>query len=384
MPTDNIYSSTSFLTDWRTNEKYFKILSLLASLSRLFSENTIPYLDYRLAENIFCKYFSALNDARSCTAYDARIGQLGIGIKTFGLKNNSSVEKIAEFNKLKPRLIGLKGIDLARQLGEFRNDRMRFANDTYNISNTLYHIVGRDNSLLRIFNTPYEEVDLANIHILSNSESNIKFEDGKNIYSFNQSKSVLMKQFTVASDYRDVDISIIEDPLALLEEFFANYIPNQIKYKGIDYVILPLYNEHNNIVPLKSGLNQWNAGGRARNENEVYISVPRYIHNYYENFFPDRNTEFVLMLPDGKKLSAKICQSGDKALMSNPNSDLGEWILRKVLHKKIGELVTIDDLNRFGIDSVMVVKEHKKDENDKQIYSISFCSDYESYSEFKS
>ena len=80
------------------------MLKLMAQLSRLFSENEVPYLYYRLTENLFCRYYAAINDARSCTAYDARIAGIGIGIKTFGISSGSSTEKIAEFNKLKPQL----------------------------------------------------------------------------------------------------------------------------------------------------------------------------------------------------------------------------------------------------------------------------------------
>ena len=74
----------SFLNNWKGNSTYFEMLRLMASLSRLFSESATPYLDYRLTENLFCKYYEAQNDARSCTAYDARLSSLGIGIKTFG------------------------------------------------------------------------------------------------------------------------------------------------------------------------------------------------------------------------------------------------------------------------------------------------------------
>ena len=94
---------SAFLKKWQDNVKYFNMLRLMAQLSKLFSENDTPYLDYRLTENLFCKYYKAVNDARSCTAYDARLVHVGIGIKTFILKGNGdySVEKIAEFNKLK-------------------------------------------------------------------------------------------------------------------------------------------------------------------------------------------------------------------------------------------------------------------------------------------
>ena len=129
-------------------------------------------------------------------------------------------------------------------------------------------------------------------------------------------------------------------------------------------------------------MNQWNAGGRKRDPNEVYIPIPKSIHNNYPNFFPPRDEHFSLELPDGNVLSAKVCQDGGKALMSTHNADLGEWLLRKVLRKPEGDLVTIDDLDRVGIDSVRIVNTHQTDVEGKKVYSISFADSYESYSDF--
>jgi len=91
----------------------------------------------------------------------------------------------------------------------------------------------------------------------------------------------------------------------------------------------------------------------------------------------------MLQLPDGNTMSAKVCQDGCKALMSTHNADLGKWLLRKVLRKTSGELVTMDDLSRFGIDSVRIVKENRRTDSGMEIYSISFTAeDYEPYSDF--
>lgn len=379
----------SFLNNWRNNSTYFEMLQLMASISRLFSESATPYLDYRLAENLFCKYFNAQNDARSCTAYDARLSHLGIGIKTFGLKNGSSMEKIAEFNKLKPKLNGLAGIDLARQIAHFRNERMAFANNTYDVAETQYHIVGRQKGMLRVFNTPYELVDTERICDVSDTETSISFNDGRNEYSFNKSKSVLQKRFYLPKDYVEVPVNILEEPLELLalllkEQSEAVRI-HRAEVKGYDYVILPLYSNRGGVktVPEKSGLNQWNAGGRKRDANEVYIPIPKSIHHMCPNFFPDKDTPFELQLPDGRSLSAKLCQDGSKALMSNPNSALGEWILRKVLRKAEGELVTMEDLNTYGIDSVKVISTHTTNAIGEWVYKIVFSDgDYEDYTSF--
>lgn len=390
MPEHNIHHLASFLENWTKNDKYFEMLRLMAQLSRLFSESKTPYLDYRLTENLFCRYFKALNDARSCTAYDARIGSVDIGIKTFILNgSDQSTEKIAEFNKLKKELDGLTKMDLAKKIAQFRNERMQFANNQYGVSETQYHIVGRKEGLLRVFNTPYEEVDIDHLHLESDTATSCRFNDEKNEYTFNKSKSVLMKRFTVPHVHFDVEVEIFDEPLMLLEQFFNNQkqgisLAKKME-KGQDFVMLPLYSytkAKGKYVAEKSGLNQFNAGGRRRNPLEVYIPIPKDVHNHYPNFFPKRDEPFSLLLPNGEHLSAKICQDGGKALMSNPNLALGQWILRDVLKKKEGELVTIDDLNRLGFDSVCVEKLHKKTPDGLEIFKIYFADSEMNYESF--
>lgn len=366
------------------------MLALMASLSNLFSESVVPFLDYRLAENLFCKYFQAINDARSCTAYDARIGSLGVGIKTFILSKDSSTEKIAEFNKLRPTLEGLRGVALARKLSQYRNERIEYANQLFGVEDSIYHIVGRKESKLLVFNTDYSPIDIDKIRGVKDNSSSLSFWVDDDFYSFNKSKSVLMKKFTLPTQYKEVDVDIIDDPLELLSQLLSKQDVGSTatcapKVKGVDYVILPLYSlrRKEKSVPERSGLNQWNARGRARNENEVYIPVPHKIYDYYPNFFPTRDEPFVLILPDGKTLSAKICQDGGKALMSKPNSALGEWILRKVLKKPVGKIVTMDDLNALGIDSVYIEKTKDVDSDGQKVYKFIFTSsEYESYDAF--
>ena len=392
----DIYSNLgAFLTNWRDNKSYFEMLQLMASISKLFSESSTPYLDYRLTENLFCKYYNAQNDARSCTAYDARLANLGIGIKTFIIKNGASLEKVAELNKLKLTLDGLSGIKLARQIAQFRNDRIEFSNNTYNVNETQYHIVGRQEGCLKVFNTPYDKIDIEAICNVKDKEASISFNDGKNEYTFSKSKSVLMKRFILPSDYVNVPVSILNEPLELLAKLL---IPSETGIsaitpttatasKGADYVILPLYSRKGKngarYVPERSGLNQWHAGGRRRDANEIYIPIPRIIHKLYPDFFPSRDCPFELVLPDGNTMSAKVCQDGSKALMSNPNAALGEWLLRKVLRKPEGELLTINDLDTYGIDSVKIISTHESNSYGVPIYKIVFTnSDYEDYTTF--
>ena len=366
-----------FYSEWLKNESYFKMLSLMGRLSRLFSESETPYIHYRVTENLFCKYYNADNLSRTDTAYDARIKGLGVGIKTFTFNSGVSIEKIAEFNSLSSKLKQYNGYELAYKLGEYRNDRMILANDLYNIKSQIYHIIGRVDNGLQIFNSPYDFVNLEKIKVLGDTRASLKFTDGVHEYNFNRSKSVLMKRFNLPKDFKSIPVEILADPYALLEELFENKDNLSVKKESRPWVLLPLFSYKNKrkVVPEMSGLNQWNASGRTRHHDEVYIPVPKNIHKEFPNFFPSRLKIFNLHLPDGTILQAKICQENDKALMSNPNKKLGEWILRKILKVIPGELVTIDHLNKAGFDSVIIYK------TDDKNYSIDVCYS-DSYSRY--
>ena len=362
------------------------MLGAMASLSRLFSESEVPYLDYRLAENLFCRYFNAENDARACTAYDAHFPTLGVGIKTFTLHNEASTEKIAEFNRLSPILAPLRDRELAIKLGEFRNERMLVSNNAYGITDSIYHIVGRERGALKLFNLPYEFVDTNAICDVVDNGTSVRFNDGRNEYAFNRSKSVLMKKFKVPPFRIEKGIDILADPISALSQLAGNDNTHKAKYhmeRGVDYVMLPLYSIRDNKVPERSGLNQWNAAGRARDENEIYIPIPSKINRLYPDFFPPQDHPFELVLPDSSVLLAKKCQEGGKALMSNPNSALGEWLLRKVMGLRPGHIVTMRDLQTFGFDSVLIQNMHSTGaDTGLPQYSIRFGEISETYNDF--
>ena len=69
--------------DREKNGDYLKLLSAVSKLSGLFSESIIPYINYRVVENVFCKSFDAENLSRSDTAFDANYESIGVGLKTF-------------------------------------------------------------------------------------------------------------------------------------------------------------------------------------------------------------------------------------------------------------------------------------------------------------
>lgn len=348
--------------DIENNGNYLKLLSAVSKLSGLFSESAIPYINYRVAENIFCRSFDAYNLSRSDTAFDANYKSIGIGLKTFVCNSNNSNEKVAEFNSLSRVLAEFKGKDLALKLAEFRNERIDLASRLYNLESSLYHIVARKENELVLFETDYDKIDFTNIHVLKQNNASLQFEDGKNLYSFNYSKSTLYRKFYIPDKAFQIPIEILENPYTLLLELFEDKSLKPATDKlvrGKDYVILPLYGFKNRekFVFEKSGLNQWNAGGRKRDNGEVYIPIPAEIHKLFPNFFPKRDKLFELKIPTGEIFSAKVCQDNSKALMTNPNKALSDWLLRKVFQVQEGELLTIEKMNELGFDSVIIYKD---------------------------
>jgi hypothetical protein len=346
---------------------YLKLLGAVSKLSGLFSESSVPFINYRVAENIFCKSFNAGNLSRSDTAFDANYNSLGVGLKTFICSGNSSTEKVAEFNSLSRVLQEFKGKELAYKLGESRNERIDFASRLYNLEDSLYHIVARKENELLLFETDYNKIDLVNINSVKDNKSSLQFEDGNHQYVFNYSKSTLFRKFIIPQNVFRLPIDIIEDPYTLLLELFEqnkNLKSAEDKLiKGVNYVVLPLYGIQNKqkYIFERSGLNQWNANGRKRDLGEIYIPIKQEIHNFSPSFFPTRDENFNLQIPTGEIFSAKVCQDNSKALMTNPNKALSDWLLRKVLQIKEGELATIEKLDKLGFDSVIITKSSEKD-----------------------
>lgn len=377
---------------------YKEMLQIIGQLSNLFSESDCPYLAYRAHENIFCHYLEAENLARSDCSADAKKDGVGIGLKTW-MGNDD--QKVAEFGKLKKNYAELTGLELVKKIAEYRNERIRITKRLHGIEQMIYHVVKRVPSMMQILECAFDDIDIDSIELIPNrgNDNNTYFTDGKHVYHFSTSKNTLYMIFDDMVLLDSIEVKVIDDPYSLLlsairfdrklatEIDWIDKLGNSVEGTGMIPVqkkddkpklCLPLYSrrgrDREKFVAEKSGLNQWNAGGRVRNVNEIYIPYQAVDRQRDLTFFPPRDTAFTLHLPDGTEISAKVCQEADKnnpligkSIMSNPNKVLGKWLLRDVFELEEGTVLTYEMLELFGVDSVIFTKNGELD------YSIDFA-----------
>lgn len=359
----------SFYQDKATTEEqayYDRMITMMGSLSNLFSTSKKPFLHYRVTENLFCKCLKAENLSRSDITADAKKGNIGIGIKTWV---DSNIQKIAEFDASRPDYEGKSDEEIVRIIADLRNDRIAFTERANGLNEMTYHCTIRDAGVIKIAECPLEPVDVGNIHDIKRgvgrSRNTISFTDGLNDYQFSVPKSTLYKNFSSIQIIKELPVKIIPDPFDVLEDKFygdASFVIAQstpIDEPKENTVYLPLYSytkaRGKEVMPA-SGLNIRFAKGRPRSPYEVYIPVRRAFNKLHRDFFPPSDVPFDLLLPNGKHISAKICQQNDKALMSNPNEALGHWLIDDVLKVSPDTVITYEMLEKYGIDSVEIEK----------------------------
>lgn len=399
--------------EFSLDEDFYKAaLVTVGSLSRLFSESDLPFFHYRFIENLFVRATGGKNISRQDAVFDALVGEnnsIAVGVKTFTVRKKSiySYEKVQEFTALagKGFLGKMKDKELVLTIAKERNRRILLESATFNIDpiKSIYHCLVRREGQAVVHEEPYSLISIKTITPLSPSgrtisqfstkSSNVHFFDGLNYYRYSRSKNVLLKRFdiSIGENWKAIPIEIKENVFTQLFEnaLGGSVMPNgkitglfeeTSEIPGQDYVILPLYSQRSGVkeVPAKSGLNQWNAGGRQRKFGEAYIPVPRDVHKYCPDFFPI-GKNFLLKLPNTKTpANASLCQAGCKALMTNPNDELCKWIF-KVIDPKFSvsmynkppsrDPFTYADLEIAGYDSVKVTK--LKDQKSKS-YEIQF------------
>ena len=344
-------------------EDYASSLARVASLSNLFSESKTPFIHYRATEYLYARVLEAKNLARSDIAIDAKRGAFGVGLKTFVYTGRPKYEKIAEFNKEIASFDQLDPLPKIKAVAKLRNERIDFAGRLTGTNTFIYHCIARLPGKLFIFETLMPHIDIDHIVITDIKGKNISFTDRIDNYRFNSSKSTLFKEFYGKKGLFEKRVTMYEDPYKVLQTLDLEELPTVFHAQTTmpdqsESVFLPLYSlkDGQPFVYERSGLNQWNANGRDRDPNEVYIPVPVEVHRVAPDFFPPRDTPFKLQLPDGRTMSVKICQSGNKALMSQHNADLGEWLLRDVLNLQPNKLLTYEQLETIGVGAVEISK----------------------------
>lgn len=357
-------------------KEYQNFLRIAWCLSNLFSDSSIPYLYYRVAEKVFCRAFEAEDLSRSDVSADAKKEKLWIGLKTFLAGNHKTFQKVAEFNGDKSLYESLAPAELIEKISELRNTRIEFTENVHNLNESMYHCVIREPGRFLIYEESMDKIDIDNIKDIQVNKWSIAFNDWKHDYSFLVSKSTLTKRFLTDPVIFNFPVEILENPLEELHKLLVTkniVIEEETRIK--ETIFLPLYGSDQTVFT-KSGLNQWNAWGRKRNANEVYIPISVEIHKNFPNFFPNRETPFSIKLPNGNIMKSKICQDWGKALMSCSNRELWQWLLRDVLKLNEWELLTYDKLENIGIDSVRI------DKIDNENFEINFSAIW-NYEDFK-
>ena len=271
-------------------------------------------------------------------------------------------------------------MDLVRQIAEYRNERIRVTKNMHGIDQMIYHIVKRVPGAMQILEHAFEYIDIDNLSLIENrgNVNNTYFTDRNHIYHFSTSKNTLYMIFEDMELLDSFEVEIMDDPYAFLMNAFDDQvgpvvnIANQVQapVDRTNSICLRLYSvksDGTKFVAEKSGLNQWNAAGRVRNPNEVYIPYPSEDRARTDGFFPPRDTVFNLTFPDGTVIPSKVCQQDSKAIMSNPNKILGKWLLRNVFELPERTLLTYHMLEIFDVDCVIFTKHGDLD------YSIDFA-----------
>lgn len=400
--------------DKEKQDKYIKKLTILSLLSGLFKEldgknGKKPYLHYRNHEISFIDSFEVQGITRKDSAFDAIVringNSIGVGLKTWIYDSDYSNQKVAEFNKKSKELRELfdsnRDEELVYRISELRNSRIEDDKRLYETELDIYHVIARDDNCLYIIEFNYEKIDIDNIRDIHKTNVSISFNDGKNSYLFNMSKSTLFRKFDASESERilSLPIYIHTDPFSVLENGFNNtdYIktPNLQLNEPLEsdikeeFIILPLYNDDTYLVNEKSTFNVSLGSSKNKGSNqprpayEAYAHIPIYIHYLYPFFFGfdalDRdsrnNSGFNLHLPNGEKIFAKITQDNGKSLQTNPQSILGKWLLFSIFGLKEYEKLTRNIIDEKEIDSIKVTK------IDNQNFKVDVCNylDYEKW-----
>ena len=144
-------------------EKYCNYLKCAGMLSGLSSESESPYINSRIAENTFCLVTGAENLGRADCSADARYGNIGVGIKTFLANSDSTMQKIAEFNRDAYMLKDKSHREIVNIITELRNERILSTKRIYGLKEMIYRCIVREPNTIKICEMPMDLIDVDNI-----------------------------------------------------------------------------------------------------------------------------------------------------------------------------------------------------------------------------
>ncbi|MGL5639675.1 MAG: hypothetical protein ACRCW7_10105 [Cetobacterium sp.] len=376
-------------------DEYKKFLKIFGALSALFKDTTEgtnaqkPYLYYRNHEQLFARVFSVEDLTRKDGAFDMLLDKgserIGIGLKTWIHSNDITFQKVAEFNKASNLIKYGDPENVIRQVAELRNERLLLDKRLHNTNKDVYHFITRDDGVMNIVEGEYRLIDLDSIELTKYSDKSYEFKDQYHNYRFNKSKSTLFKKFDASETevIEKISIEQLNDPFELLEKLHVDGMSLQQSLdllkqkesstkKSKESIYLPLYQDkgEGRIVTASSGVNMRHGKPKAigsntpRPEFEIEVRISTWIHRVFPGFFgidafnseEIATSNFNLILPDGRKLAGRIKQANGKSLQTNPQGALGEWILKDVLGLENREVVTMELLEKLGIDSLKITK----------------------------
>ncbi|MGL5716899.1 MAG: hypothetical protein ACRCX2_28040 [Paraclostridium sp.] len=376
-------------------DEYKKFLKIFGALSALFKDTTEgtnaqkPYLYYRNHEQLFARVFSVEDLTRKDGAFDMLLDKgserIGIGLKTWIHSNDITFQKVAEFNKASNLIEYGDPENVIRQVAELRNERLLLDKRLHNTNKDVYHFITRDDGVMNIVEGEYRLIDLDSIELTKYSDKSYEFKDQYHNYRFNKSKSTLFKKFDASETevIEKISIEQLNDPFELLEKLHVDGMSLQQSLdllkqkesstkKSKESIYLPLYQDkgEGRIVTASSGVNMRHGKPKAigsntpRPEFEIEVRISTWIHRVFPGFFgidafnseEIATSNFNLILPDGRKLAGRIKQANGKSLQTNPQGALGEWILKDVLGLENREVVTMELLEKLGIDSLKITK----------------------------
>jgi hypothetical protein len=126
-----------------------------------------------------------------------------------------------------------------------------------------------------------------------------------------------------------------------------------VSIEGLPQVTISLLDSKGKL-PARSGLNWGQRPEYNREPNQAYIRVPSEVAK--TDFFPPKGEHFTVVTDDGKVLVCTRAQDNAKAIETPHNNSLIGVYFRGRLGLASGQLITVDDLKRYGRTNVTFTK----------------------------